>query len=291
MKAGLDWYKHEPRAFLDGVQGLGPDVIGAYIVLLDLIYARGGETRRDDRHLSGILGCSMRLATSLTDKLIALEKIGFDGTVLSNSRARNEVETAAKSARDARETGAKGGRKSAENRASLNKNNELDQGTLDHTLAIERDIDKIDDAKASNARDERASFLAEVKRGFEAFWSIYPNKVGKPKASAAFEPSLKRAKSVDVILDGLRRYIETKPADRPWLNPATFLNQDRWGDQPAAVVVSMPRSTATPLNAPASDLLSQLGRGEFYHGETHGHEQPRLSGPSEIDGEATRFLP
>ena len=68
MKQGLDWYKREPRAFLDGVQGMGPELIGAYAVLLDLMYARGGDTMRDDRHLSGILGCSVRKARATTRK-------------------------------------------------------------------------------------------------------------------------------------------------------------------------------------------------------------------------------
>lgn len=72
---GLPWYKRDPVRFLDGVQGLGPDLIGAYAVVLDLIYARDGKTRRDDRHLAGILGCSKRLARSLTDRLIEAGKI------------------------------------------------------------------------------------------------------------------------------------------------------------------------------------------------------------------------
>ena len=32
---------------------------------------------------------------------------------------------------------------------------------------------------------------------------------------------------------GVDRYIGSKPPDRPWLNPSTFLNQRRWEDEPA----------------------------------------------------------
>ncbi len=70
---------------------------------------------------------------------------------------------------------------------------------------------------------------------FVEFWKAYPNKVGKPAAERAYKTAItKRRHSPGAILAGLYRYIDAKPADRPWLNPATFLNQDRFLDQPAA---------------------------------------------------------
>lgn len=77
---------------------------------------------------------------------------------------------------------------------------------------------------------------------FPDFWSLYPNKVGKREAETAFLKALKRA-DLETILVGLRRYA-AKTDDRPWCNPATWLNQDRWTDQPAAVPTQ--RSTAPP---------------------------------------------
>lgn len=121
MKHGLEWYKHDPRAFIDGVQGMGPDLIGAYIVLLDLIYARGGETPRDDRHLAGILGCSMRKATVLTESLIERQKIEYQSGLLSNSRARRDV----KLARNSYETRVKSQSKRREKQAELNEISDL----------------------------------------------------------------------------------------------------------------------------------------------------------------------
>jgi hypothetical protein len=69
---------------------------------------------------------------------------------------------------------------------------------------------------------------------FEDFWEIWPNKVGKPAALRAFVSARKRA-GLDAIVAGVFAYIRDKPPDRPWLNPATFLNQNRWEDQPAQV--------------------------------------------------------
>ena len=70
---------------------------------------------------------------------------------------------------------------------------------------------------------------------FESFWDGWPNKVGKPAALKAFRSAIKRNAPLEAILSGVENYVRDKPPDRPWLNPATFLNQSRWEDQPATV--------------------------------------------------------
>lgn len=76
-----------------------------------------------------------------------------------------------------------------------------------------------------------------VASGFATFWSEYPNKIGKREAEKAFEKARKRA-SAETIIAGLQLYV-AKTDDRPWCNPSTWLNQDRWEDSPA------PSSTAS----------------------------------------------
>jgi len=68
----------------------------------------------------------------------------------------------------------------------------------------------------------------------ETFWPAYPHKVGKPIALRAFRAARTRA-SLEQIMDGLIAYVDGKPFDRQWLNPSTFLNQDRFNDHPAPV--------------------------------------------------------
>ena len=68
------------------------------------------------------------------------------------------------------------------------------------------------------------------------FWPAYPNKIGKHGrhgAMQAFVKARERA-SLGAILAGLQTYA-TKMDDRPWCIPATWLNQDRWLDEPATV--------------------------------------------------------
>lgn len=71
---------------------------------------------------------------------------------------------------------------------------------------------------------------------FISWWSgCWPNRVQKPAAHKAFIAARKRGASYQQIVDGTFRYVNAKPADRPWLNPSTFLNQDRFNDVPAVL--------------------------------------------------------
>lgn len=66
---------------------------------------------------------------------------------------------------------------------------------------------------------------------FTQFWKIYPHKVGKKDAEKAFGKA-KKTVDFETLMAGLRAYA-AKTDDRPWCNPATWLNQGRWDDQPA----------------------------------------------------------
>lgn len=79
----------------------------------------------------------------------------------------------------------------------------------------------------------------------EAFWPSYPHKVGEVRAREAFDAARERA-SLEDILAGLDRYKATKPAATRWMNPETFLVDERWRDEPAPVV-SPPAEVAEPV--------------------------------------------
>jgi hypothetical protein len=90
---------------------------------------------------------------------------------------------------------------------------------------------------------------------FEKFWDQWPNKVGKSAALKAYRSAVNRSSHAEIIA-GVVNYIRDKPPDRSWLNPATFLNQNRWEDQPAAVQ-GAPNGRRTVQQA-ADDLLAKL---------------------------------
>ncbi len=104
---------------------------------------------------------------------------------------------------------------------------------------------------------------------FAEFWSIYPNKVGKRDAEKSFSKARKRA-DLETILSGLRLYA-AKTDDRPWCNPATWLNQDRWADAPAAVLPFRAASPPTRQRS-VSDVLSEISAGTWTGPKGNHHE-------------------
>lgn len=113
---------------------------------------------------------------------------------------------------------------------------------------------------------------------FDAFWEIYPNKVGKADARKKFAKAVRIA-SLDTIMAGLKRYV-AKTDDRPWCNPATWLHQERWGDQPADV---QPRGS--PSRRPPSLADAMLALSE---GLTNGQDGNRTGNESDW-GDAAGF--
>lgn len=91
-----------------------------------------------------------------------------------------------------------------------------------------------DNTVIANAIPEQdAGAKQDIAREFsEMFWPAYPHKIGKPVAFDKFEIA-RRSTSLEAIMAGLSRYVASKPPDRNWCNPATWLHQARWTDEPA----------------------------------------------------------
>lgn len=68
---------------------------------------------------------------------------------------------------------------------------------------------------------------------FAAFWGAYPRKVGKGQARKAWLKAVKTATPAAIIA-GARRYAEQRQGQDPQYtaHPATWLNGERWADQP-----------------------------------------------------------
>ncbi len=115
---------------------------------------------------------------------------------------------------------------------------------------------------------------------FDVWWKAYPCKKGKGQARKAYLKALARA-SPDELLVGVERYRRDKPDWTQWAHPATWLNGDRWLDEPAEP--SMPEKTKH------TELLERLwkdgngrpdGAGDWDVGAP-----PQLHGPSGDCGE------
>jgi hypothetical protein len=73
----------------------------------------------------------------------------------------------------------------------------------------------------------------QLTNAFDIFWSIYPRRTGKQAAKASFEKAVK-AVGLDKVMDGVRTLANDPnlPAEQFIPNPATWLNQGRWDDDP-----------------------------------------------------------
>jgi len=130
---------------------------------------------------------------------------------------------------------------------------------------------------AHNPQEEPSSISSSARGEFDEFWSAYPHKVGKRAAETAFARARKRVSQTELMF-GLMAYV-SKTDDRPWCNPATWLNQDRWADLPAAI-----RPRGSPQRpARGADLFLQAA--EYFDNaagpvrerdEGHRHDAPGL---------------
>lgn len=98
----------------------------------------------------------------------------------------------------------------------------------------------------------------ETKAEFNVWYQGYPHKVQRGRAERAFLKA-RRLASLEDLEAGVRRYIASKPADRHWQNPATWLNGQGWLDMPAAAPLS--RAAAPPgKKSNAVDALQGIFR-------------------------------
>jgi hypothetical protein len=72
-----------------------------------------------------------------------------------------------------------------------------------------------------------------TQAAFDVFWAAYPRRVGKADAEKAFPAAVRRAGSVDVMLDTIATWLgewQSRPQFCPY--PATWLRRDGWCDDP-----------------------------------------------------------
>jgi len=74
---------------------------------------------------------------------------------------------------------------------------------------------------------QKIVFTEEV---FEEFWTAYPRKIAKGSARESYRAALARA-SPEEILDGVKRYVASKPDPKFTKHPASWLDADRWLDE------------------------------------------------------------
>lgn len=98
---------------------------------------------------------------------------------------------------------------------------------------------------------------AVVTRMFADFWAHYPRKVGKGAAAKAFAKAVK-ANGPEPIRAGYKRALAAwatwPPDDRQFIpHPATWLNQERWCDEPEPHVTKLSPTQAKEARSMAAN--------------------------------------
>lgn len=145
---------------------------------------------------------------------------------------------------------------------------------LANVTASRPDTDSDTDADTDKGKGSREVALASWPANYaEKFWARYPNKVGK---ADALKKLAKAASKVewDILMAGLERYI-AKTDDRPWCNPATWIFQCRWADEPATVSPNNGK-TQKPGGSLIASINDELARSIEEDARFAGYENPVL---------------
>lgn len=200
---------------------------GAYMLLI-MEYWRNGGLPDDERKLARIVGATPEEWAAVRDNVAELFQPGWRhkriDAELAKSEGKSEAARASAERRWQSNGNAKAMRTHSEGNANAHANAMLSQPQSNISPSLRSGDTRARRALAVEAKD--------AAKAFERFWEIWPNKTGKPVAIKSF---FKVWREADAICAGVERYIAEKPPDRPWLNPATFLNQRRWEDAPAPV--------------------------------------------------------
>lgn len=130
---------------------------------------------------------------------------------------------------------------------------------------------------------------------FETWWSAYPHKVGKGAARKAFQAARRKAPFGDLFQAVQRYEAQLKQTNAsPPCNPATWLNQERWNDQPMQVNHDQhrhnPRQGSRRGGAAAllADLEQELALGPDDRHGPGGYGQWDPHGGSTVEGTCHR---
>lgn len=139
------WFKCYPRDFNEGMVGLTLEERGAYITILNLIYARGGPIPEDSWWITSQLGCTARAWAKVRASLVLKRKlraVEIDGEPhLTNPRAESEIAEREKLSRTFSDAGRNGGRKS---KSKSNENNDESEARLKPGLSLVKAISDTD---------------------------------------------------------------------------------------------------------------------------------------------------
>ncbi len=103
-----------------------------------------------------------------------------------------------------------------------------------------------------------------ITAAFDRFWSIYPSKTAKGQARKAWPGAVKKAGGTDRILKAAARFAADPNRDPKFTAyPATWLNGERWDDDPLPSRTATPTRSTTYVQAPTAGADACMAPDEY----------------------------
>lgn len=245
----MPWIRFFPSDWLAGTRGMTAAETGIYITLIATMYERKEPIPEDHKRLARLCGATVSTFRQVIDALTLDDKIQRTESGLWNERVEKEI--------NFRDEKSEVGRQAADARWSKKSNKNKRQNDAN---AMQAQSERNANQKSEAREDVNTSSNVRAKSEFDLWYEHYPHKVQRGAAEKAFPKALKQS-SLQNLIDGVQRYIASKPSDRAFQNPATWLNGKGWLDQPATVSA---RGSPPPFQRPEtpSQFAARLARGE-----------------------------
>ena len=231
----LPWMPLNVADYLADTAHLGPAEHGAYLLLI-MHYWQHGGLPDDDRRLARIARMTEEEWGGTRDTIAEFFRSGWKHKRIDQELADAYELTAKRSAAGKAGASARYGKRMANEEQTHGKRMPRagsGKGTTsEDTPSVQEEASPREVSPPAEPLPPSTPEPACRMEFSMTFWPAYPHKVGRPAALRAFIAKRQEA-SLAEIMNGLARYKSDRPPDRQWLNPATFLNDERFRDDPA----------------------------------------------------------
>lgn len=224
----MNFYKHYIGDFQRDTGHLSLTERGAYLCLMHHYYATEKPLPNDESALCRIAG-----AIAKSEREAVRAAMSFFMPVesgLMHPRIEAELAKAGKQADTNRQIAIE---REAARKAARTEHEQSTNRATNRSPNQTPDTKEYIEAKASHP--DKPGKVREFPPGFDAFWSVYPRKVGKDAAAKAFAKRRIGAELLAVVVAAVEAQKHwpawTKDAGQFIPHPATWLTQGRWQDE------------------------------------------------------------
>ncbi len=280
------WYKRYPSDFIAGTLQLSCEEKGAYSVVLDLIYDRGGPIPDDAQWIARVCNLSTRRWNQIRARLLELGKVEAIDGVLTNKRALSQLKVEEKEHISLSSSGKLGAEKTNKTADVSLKNNGLEEKGPPHknrhTRSQKPEIRKKETPSGVSKENPGELILTPPENldrsGFKAWWKLYPKKVGRDAAEQNYRTALRTRKATSQeLLAGLVRAVAFWDAEgtetKFIIDPERWLKKGKWKDD---LTVRKKMSTREMILARGAD------HGDPGTSFSDGDSEPQQLGPPAV---------